>query len=180
MILVSGIPKSGTHALLKAVELLGVPAPMHEHLPFGPLPAGTEKHLYIIRHPRNILMSWVRFENKPVTTGTLIGAMRDFAGKRFAEVLESYMGWLTDPQTFIVRYERLCSTPDAIRDIAIYLDVPYLDDAFPNLPGLTPTWTGSPSDWRTVWNPEVDCWWDARCQAAQLAMGYDDGIAHPS
>jgi hypothetical protein len=174
MILVNGIPKSGTHALLKAVQLLGIPddAVRLEHLPFGLLPDGVNKHIYIIRHPRNVLVSYCRWQNRPVAAGMLIGFMRSFEGKSFADYWQTFSGWMTDPATFVVRYEALLANSAVIAKIAAYLGVPCLVDAFANIPGLTPTWTGAPSDWSTVWNRDIDAEWQKDCQGIQEAMGY--------
>jgi hypothetical protein len=174
MILVNGIPKSGTHALLKGVELLGIPASniTLDHLPFGPLPENTEKHIFIIRHPRNIIISYCRWINKPVTTGMLIGCIQDFQEKHFADYCNDFIPWLTDTDTYVIKYEDLCISDTALRSVANYLEIPYLEDAFPNLPGLTATWTGSPSDWTTIWNDEIDAEWQLRCQEIQDKMVY--------
>ena len=48
-----------------------------------------------------------------------------------------------------------------MREIAAYCGVPYLDDAWPNLPNHTKTWTGRLSDWREHWTPAVDAAWAA-------------------
>lgn len=175
MILVNGIPKSGTHALLKAVELLGVTAGqiVLDHIPYNTqFLDNIDKHLYIIRHPRNVLISYCRWKHQPVTGGMLIGFMHDFMGKTFTTYCQDFIPWLTDQNAFVVKYEDLMMNDAVIRSIADHLNIIYLEDAFPNLPGLTPTWTGNPSDWTTIWNPEIDAEWQLQCQSVQEEMGY--------
>ena len=68
MILVNGFPKSGTHALLKAVELLGIPVRSEQidvaidhaelnHLPYEEPRDRDDRFLFIKRDPRNVLIS---------------------------------------------------------------------------------------------------------------------------
>lgn len=159
-VIVNGYPKSGTHALLKTCELLGVPTSEVNHIPFGePLPEGT--HLFIKRDPRNILISWLRSNNKPVTQGMFISAFQSIYGKLFPNSLAEYAGWLTDTNTYVIKFEDLISSDIVMRNLASYLNISYLEDAWPNLPGFTVTWTGEYSDWTKLWTPELDTFWNA-------------------
>jgi hypothetical protein len=158
----------GNHALWKACELLGIASNGVNHIEH---PAATEgphifatrdpaaiegPHLFIKRDPRNALVSWVRFEGLPVTQGTLITAMASYLPQ-----LPLYEGWLTDPDTLVVTFERLVADDQQMREIAAFAGVPYLDDAWPNLPNHTKTWTGRLSDYREHWTPAVDAAWVA-------------------
>lgn len=160
MVNCNGIPKSGTHALEKAVQLLGQKT-QHGHLPYSKKPSHT--HILILRHPKNMLVSWVRFIRSIVTQGFLIEAMSNYsqedAGTFYDEFL-AYKPYLTDKDTLVVKYEDLVLSDECIKKIADYLDVPYLDDAFDSLLGMTKTWTGRPSVWQEHWTDEVQKVWE--------------------
>lgn len=162
----NGAPKMGNHALWKACELLGIASSGVNHVEH---PADIERpRIFIRRDPRNALVSWVRFEGMPVTQGTLITAMASYLPQ-----LPRYEGWLTDPDTLVVTFERLVANDQQMREIAAFAGVPYLDDAWPNLPNHTKTWTGRLSDWREHWTPAVDAAWVAAGGPALLARwGY--------
>lgn len=180
MIVVNGCPKSGTHALLKAVELLGQPVDDVHHIPFGqPLPDGVTKHLFIIRDPRNVIISWLRFNGKTVTDGTIMAAAQENDnGTSLLQIADSFLGWLTDANTHVVKFEDLIKDDAALRGIAAFLGVPYLDTAFPNLPGYTITWTGDGvtpaySDYTQIWTPALAAFWTANGgDALVAAYGY--------
>ena len=177
---VNGCPKSGTHALLKACELLGMFVGDVSHIPFGqPLPTGTTKHCFIIRDPRNVMISWMRMNGMTVTDGTFMALAQQPEGTQsLLQVAESYAGWINDPNTFCVKFEDLIASAAPMQNLATYLGVPYLDTAFPNLPGYTVTWTGDGatpaySDYTTIWTPALQAYWAANGGPALLAaFGY--------
>lgn len=157
-VVANGYPKMGNHALVKALQLLGEPCEVN-HIPFEkPLPhAGP--HLLIKRDPRNALISWMRFCQKPVTPGMFVSTFRWVEHSTYRIALAEYEGWLADPATFVVKFEDLIASDTEMRRIAAHLDIPYLDGAWEELPGLTTTWTGKLSDYRDIWNPYVEgCW----------------------
>jgi hypothetical protein len=158
MITTNGFPKSGNHALVKAVQLLGQPCEVN-HVPFGsPV---VEKHVFIKRDPRNVVCSWLRFIGRPVTDGMFLTSFRNFQGRALVSEMADYEGWFGDENTHVVRYEDLISDEACIRGIAEFLTVPYLKSAFSNLPGLTRTWNAAHSDYRAIWTPEVAAVWEA-------------------
>lgn len=142
MILCNGIPKSGTHALARACGGAVV------HIPFGiELPGG--EHVFITRHPRNILCSYVRAQRLLPATAALKMALADFFGIPFADECRRYLGWLTSGVE-VVRYEDLIVEP-----------------------GGTLTWSGKPSDWTRAWTQTMDeAWAVAAMDEIQAAMGY--------
>ena len=164
MILCNGIPKSGTHALLKAVQLLGCVNARQDHVAYrSDMDRRVKKHIYIHRDPRDMLVSWVRFSCPAVTKGYLIGAIKDYGalGCSIAEAIERFDDWIGAPSVLTVEFQALTSDDREMRRIAKYLDVPFLDDAFDNLEGGTPTWTGKLSHWEDYWSAEVDdAWWE--------------------
>ena len=166
---INGFPKHGNHALAKAVQLLGVSCEV-EHVKYTP---DALPRIFIKRDPRNALVSWLRFSGKPVTQGMFIAALSDFNGETLVAAMAEFEGWLSDANTLVIQYEDLIASDAALRQIADYLGVPYLDDAYPNLPGCTITWTGLPSDYTVVWTPEVEAAWEAAGGAALLTRwGY--------
>jgi len=155
--ILNGAPKMGNHALWKACELLGIASSGVQHIPHVDADAVPDGPLVFIRRdPRNALVSWVRFEGMPVTQGTLISAT-----PRYLAMIAPFEGWLSDPRAHVVRFEDLVASDAAMRGIAAHVGVPYLDDAWPNLPNHTKTWTGRLSDWREHWTPAVDAAWAA-------------------
>jgi hypothetical protein len=169
-VLVNGFPKSGTHAAAKAVELLGVPC-IHAHWPHPKLPEHTH-HVFIKRDPRNVLLSWIRASGNPLTEGMTIRYIRQFITGSLVDDVSAFVGWLHQ-DTFVMRFEDLIANDAEMRRLAKFLEVPYLDDAFPNLPGHTTTWTGKYSDYRAVWTPQIESAWNAEGGHETLeAWGY--------
>jgi len=158
MVTTNGFPKSGNHALVKAVQLLGQPCEVN-HIPFG----GDvgDKHILIKRDPRNILCSWLRFNGQPVTSGMFLTAFRKFQDRPLVSELAEYEEWQHDEKTLVVRYEDLIADADEMRRIASYLNIIYQHGAFESLPGLTRTWFADHSDYRAIWTPEVEAEWIA-------------------
>lgn len=171
MVTTSGFPKSGTHALEKAVQLLGQPC-QAEHLLYG-APV-HDKHIFIKRDPRNIVCSWLRFNRKSVTPGMFLSSFRQFQSASLVEEMAAYVGWLDEGNTLVVRYEELIASDVCMRGIADYLEVPYLSGAFTELEGLTITWFAVHSDYRKLWTPEIQNVWSAEGGPELLTRwGYD-------
>lgn len=170
--IVNGFPKTGTHALSKGIELLGVPTQLTHHAP-GDEGAPTGEQIVIYRHPRNVAISWLRFIGKPLAQGNIIRVIRQWqdGSRSFAHEYGRYLPWRD--LSFCVRYEDLVASDACLRSLAVRLNVDYLEDAFPNLPGLTATWTGAPSRWEDHWTPAIETAW-AEEGAAQLQadLGY--------
>jgi hypothetical protein len=168
----NGMQKTGTHALVKGVQLLGFPEGwiLHTHQSY---PYKYDKHICIFRHPRNCLISMCRWNRQPITTGMLIKFLREYDHyKSMTEIAKGFTPWLNS-SALIIRYEDLVASDLTLRTIAQYLDVPYLEDAFSNLPGLTLTWTGKPSRWEDYWNEELDrVWINEGMQEVQTAWNY--------
>ncbi len=165
-VITNGFPKAGNHALVKACELLGVPASVI-HLPYWRKEEHFEqeglvdpKTIFIKRDPRNIVVSWIRFLRNPVTVGMFLTKFRKFREASLIDEMANFEPWLTHPNSLVIRYEDLIASEDVIRQIAAFVGVPYLEGAFPELPGATRTWNDVPSDYRTVWTPEVERIWN--------------------
>ncbi len=156
MIIINGHPKSGTNALLKAVSLLGQTG-IHMHREFGnPLPPGTTKHILVIRNLKNVVISRLRQWDRPITPENF----KRLAQSDVLPRLANFAGWMTAQNLHIVKYEDLIASDIAIRGIAEYLEVPFVDSAFTNLPGETVTWKEPPhSDYTKIWNADLDAFW---------------------
>lgn len=183
-IICNGIPKHGTHALLKAVELLGVPVAWGEfpgatleHRIYDGVPVDG-KHIFIIRNPKDAFISWMRHHSIALTEGMILSRLQnmqiDFEGTYF-NYCNCFTGWLNDDATLVVRLDELKSDGGATIDrIADYLDVPRQADAFANLPGHTVTWNPISSDHAKYWTDRIEQVWQAtRCNELSKALGYD-------
>lgn len=164
VVVCNGLPKTGTHALLKCVELLGVPHARdhmeHGHWPHGYAPEG--KHICIFRDPRNVLVSWVRFaRNEAVSAGFLMAAIRAYySGESFVAEAGMFTPYLSDPNALAVRFEDLLSDGGAsVIAIAGFIGVPEIPDVYESIPGMTVTYTGALSVWQDHWTDQVDAVW---------------------
>lgn len=172
----NGFPKAGNHALIKALELLGLPVSVN-HIPY---PATVdEPHLFIVRDPRNVLLSAMRFTHKPITEGTIIAAFRRFPMDRdersLVASMADYEPWLT--RADVIRYEALVADDREHRRIASIVGVPYLDGAWEHLPGHTMTWHAEHSDWQAVWTDNIARVW--RDEGGDELLGrWGYGTAH--
>lgn len=177
-VICNSMPKSGTHALIRAVELLGLPDVQLAHAAYGQLDPTAGKHLYIIRDPRNNLISRTRASAYPLTQGSLMLKLRNFEdGLSYRDYAAGFFSWIDDPATHVVRFEALIGDGGAtLRGIADFLGVPYLDDAYPHIIGPTVTWTGQLSDWRSepAWTPVVEEAFQAE-GGAEVAARYGYG-----
>lgn len=156
----TGIPKSGNHALKKACELLGHDMQVG-HLIYEKREP-DQAYICIIRDPRNILISWMRFVEKPITLPWIKESL--FSGIFEHTLLEWHvkcLAWLQDSQTKVIRYEDL-ATPAEMKKLAGYLDAEYPDGACEELPkGKTLTSNEKHTHWQEYWTPEIEEAWNA-------------------
>ena len=142
--------------MMKAVELLGLPGSVN-HEPYGQPYEG--KPVLIVRDPRNVIVSWLRFHRDIVTPGKFLARFRRFSDRTLVEEMAAFEGWLD--VAHVVRYEDLVASDATLRGIAAYLGVPYIDGAWEALDGQTATWNAQKSDYRDVWTPDVIAAWYA-------------------
>jgi len=185
-VITNGFPKTGNHALVRACELLAIPAQVrHDSYDdivlieggfddYGQIKTGsiTRKRIeledepnviHIRRDPRNILVSWLRMERKPVTQGTFLAAFRKFQLGSLIEDMATFEPWL-DRAGLNVSYEDLIASDKEMRRIAEFAGVPYIDGSWEDLPATTNTtytWNADHSDYRTVWTPLVRDGWNS-------------------
>lgn len=167
----NGFSKHGNHPLVKALQLLGVDCQVH-HIPYGDPVEG--RHVFIKRDPRNALIAKLRMLGKAETAENFISAYREFDGRPLIAAMAEFEGWLSDPDTYVVRYEDLIASDACMRSLADHLQVDYIEGSFEDLPGMTRTWTGpNHSDYSTIWTPEVEAVWAAKGGPELLARwGY--------
>lgn len=187
-IIVNGFPKTGTHAVVRSLELLGQAdrtTLVHQPYPYS-FPVDS-KHLCIFRHPRNCLISWCRFFVEGLCGGEVSTArMIDTLSNPFSDFRKYalYLQWLTDPKTLCIQYENLIVSDSGIRAIADYIQVPFVDGAFQNLLSPIVAWksssstiqntlTDTPSCWQNHWNDELDAAWKLHGMLAiERELGY--------
>ena len=149
MILCNGAPKTGTHLLFKAVRLFDgcAAAAVHGHHDLNKMPPkGVNKHVEIVRNPRNAVCSMVRFSKLEVT--------RDNILKLIPTVLErcnNHLMWVRDSAVLTVRFEKLLTDPVELQRIAEYIGKPLIENHFKELWGNTHTFTDALSNWKDHW-----------------------------
>lgn len=175
-ILCNGTPKAGTNLLVKAVRSFApemVHRSQHGHYK-TPLDEAThdkfDRHVEIIRYPKNIIGSWFRFKDIPYTT-------RDFRVEipiRMKSIRE-HLGWLSRDDVHVVKFEELLTDPQALEGIGEYLGLPTWGGQFNNLWGHTYTFTGKLTNYKDYWNPEVDALYRLHGgYELEEALGYKD------
>ncbi len=168
MVVCSGAPKSGTHLLLKAVSLFGghINQPEHAHEPYWHKNP-RKKYINIKRNPRNVLMSWLRFNVMPLNEKTFIKELPAVVAEGF-----TYVPWLADTDTLTVSFESLVADPAELGKISEFISKPLISGHFDKLWGRTKTFTGQLSDWRDHWTPAVQAEWE-RCRGIELEKALD-------
>ena len=162
-IIMNGPPKCGNHMLVKACELLGVNADVN-HITFSDensLIHNAEKHIFIKRDPRNLPISLLRAEEKPITIGMSLTKFNYITNGTLVKELNSYSGWLRDPKTLVVSFESLLKDDKELKRIANYLEVPYINEAFENISGHTVTWVdNNHSNFLNLWCEQLEDVWN--------------------
>jgi hypothetical protein len=174
MVLTTGPEKAGNHALVKAVELLGIPCEV-EHRKYNEGLPVRAKHLFIKRDPRNMILSMLRFEGKQINVGMYLTYFRRYCEqKSLVNYLDKFESWLRHPNTLVIKYEELIESDKVMRQIAEYLGISYIEGSFELLPGITHTWTGMLSDYKVIWTPQIESIWNNEGGPKLLkAWGYD-------
>ena len=155
----NGFPKSGNHALVKAVQLIGHPCEVNHRSCADGLPPNVTHHILVTRDPRNIIVSWLRFNREAVTPGTFLSKFRRFQRGTLDEDMSDFEWWLGSAH--VVKYEDLVANAKAMVGIAVYLGTPYIAGAWENLEGHTVTYNKVHSDYRNIWTNQVQDDWSA-------------------
>lgn len=190
MVIVNGMPKSGTHAVMAWLADMGLkrrpgtilPAPMFKVRAVGVeleaikrdfregmfvlahVPASRSlwaPTITVFRDPRNMLVSYCRHRMREDNIGISIPeAIRDYWGQPFVPTYISYLPWRGLCTT--LRYEDLRPSNGA----RIYEDHPRDWN----------TYTGCSSNWRDVWDGEAeDAWQEAGGPELLNRAGYGIG-----
>lgn len=174
MIIINGTKKSGTHALLRLVDLFvdTIPSEVeHSHVPFSKRgKIKYYKHIHISRSPRNVLVSLVRRVTKEnVTEDELMYWM-----SHVLDDIRSFMPWTLSKKCLNVRFEELLSDPAEIKRISDYLGLPLAKDHFKNIWGRTRTSTFNLSKWHDHWTDDLEKkWFEYGGHALESILGYD-------
>lgn len=174
-VIVNGIPKHGTHLLLRAVEVCGVAvtSSVREgeatlyHLPFSKKKVFETKHalhLFTKRNPRNAFISLLRSERSSLDSETLMNRMKNINGHGLSYVrfCKPFLDWLYHPQVVVIDFDNLVSDPSELERIAIALGKPFEPSFHAKLNSPTRTWTGNLSNWTKLesWTDEVEMTWE--------------------
>jgi hypothetical protein len=173
MILCNGTPKAGTHLLKRAVLRFDryFEKAQHAHVSYSQaaLIGKDRKHIHIVRNPRNVLISWLRFNGIPLTRENIIEEM-----PKTIKRVRAFLPWLEDPNTLTVKFELLLADPAELQKIADYLGEPLSKDHFKKLWGRTQTFTEDLSNWRDHWRPShAKKWEEAGGLALEKKLGYN-------
>ena len=156
MLYCTGAPKTGTHLLLKALHLFGGDClqAIHSHKDHNFPWKTTDTRVHIIRNPRNVLISWVRYQHLPRNDETIIGSMN-----YVISCMLGHYGWIEEEHCLTVRFEELLEDPNVIKKISEHLDKPLIEDHFDSLWGDTDTFTNDLTEWRDFWTDDVNTAW---------------------
>lgn len=192
MIVVNGVPKSGTHALMALLDTMGLrrhpgtilpgPTPYLSGMPrldlaslhavpdnvyvLAHVPASVRlegfRVLTIFRDPRNVILSYIAHR---LRDGYIVGfatALADFWGHPFVDTYRGYLGWRG--RSAVMRYEDL---PEHV-----------IGDGSGIYRGTGHDWntrTGLPSRWETVWDKTMaSAWATAGGDELLKDAGYND------
>lgn len=145
----TGSRKTGTHALHRMVSLFGIQA---EHLHIKHKDKSGNDYIHIIRHPKNVLVSWVRHRGLEVTEDNLLKESELMINEMWL-----YQPWLNEP-ILTVRFESLF-TPETLNEIARYLNRSPIENHLEKAWGNTQTFTGKLSNWRNYWTERLEANW---------------------
>lgn len=107
------------------------------------------RFITIIRDPRNVLVSYLRWthkEGKPRAPIDLVDAMDHFFRRPFQQVYRGFLDWRVQGE--VVRYEDLTAE-----------NLPTTVQLYSGAAQDRDTWTKAPSDWRDWWTERVERKW---------------------
>ncbi|SDR37825.1 Sulfotransferase domain-containing protein [Pseudovibrio sp. Tun.PSC04-5.I4] len=140
------------------------------------------KHVFIIRNPRNVAISWLRqrvtqSSNINLCAECLVDLIsRGIFGQSIPEHYRKYIDWIHHGNTCVVHYENLLDlSSKEYQKIYSYLQIDTRTHNTFTL-GNSVTWTGKPSDWTqsSLWTAEVEtAWKNAGGESLEESLGYN-------
>lgn len=169
-----GFPKSGTHALQRALLLLGLGYIPTSHLPYANRHT-DQPYAFIKRDPRNVVISRVRWQQKPVTEEWIVHYLRQWNERRtMGEALAAFEGWLMDPDAVQVTFERLVTEPREMQRLGEGVRGRWQPERWRELrSGESRTYTGQLSNWPEHWTPRIEGVWEECCAGVLGRWGYE-------
>jgi hypothetical protein len=139
---------------------------IHAHVAFGLELNLKNKHIVIVRHPKNAAVSWMRERvrgNPELQPGKdlLIKLIKKGIHQiPLPKVYESYLPWLNDKNICSVRFETAFE-PESITRIIDYLGLEHkVAMSVTNSKHQGPTATAKWSNWQEFWDQEVEDIWN--------------------
>jgi len=139
---------------------------VHAHVAYGTELDFKNKHIVILRNPKNAAVSWMRERVKynpelKLDKQLLIELIKRGINKMsLPEVYASYLPWLEETNVCIVRFESVFEL-ETITKIIQYLNLdPALTGQVISSKHQGPTATSSWSQWQEFWDEEVEDVWN--------------------
>lgn len=175
-VIITGPQKSGTHLLWCLVQMLGykphkeywhrdcnlgeVPpdVSVHSHLIYDKKSlVSNAKFMVIVRDPRNIIVSRARviYPDMKLNIAVLKTLADDACWKYNPRLMLDWVGWLTDSDALVSKFEDIISKPHPkLAAIGYWLNAKI--KTINNPLGRTPTWSGKNSCWQDIWDEKID------------------------
>jgi len=178
----NGAPKTGTHLLLNAVYHLGVHKKRlrHEHKYYDGwsdwknLEKPQLAHLHIIRHPKNVLISYVRYTFNECSEKHVLDNIPNVI-----DDCRVFVKWLYDKEVLTVKFENMLKNDKTLKNIAKFIGVPFKKSAFLNMTnkvvdlGFDNTKTNKHSNWQDWWSDRhQDRWIEYGGPQLEIDLGY--------
>jgi len=144
---------------------------------------GQHKHLFIIRDPRNVAVSWMRHRIKQLSgKGEQVLPSKQFLeqiirGKMFNMPVAKYYGgftpWIGAPNTLCIRFEYFFEHFDNVADDIVNYLAANKRPSRKEVYGKSTTYTGSWSEWQDWWSEDIQrAWRDTGGDLLTYNLGY--------
>jgi len=134
--------------------------------------------IQIKRHPKNIVISWLRFRKFPVNKEMILKTFERYHFYPIYDLFARYERFLSDG-TLVVRFEDLFTDGGiSLQKIAEDLGVSVPEHAYESIEGGTNTFKPIHSDWRDypdIWDDSIEeSWIKARGPEIERIWGYEE------
>lgn len=153
---------------------------VHSHIAYAlsaELALVKHKHLFILRNPRDIAVSWMRHRAKqdpslkegyPLLKKLIQQGMY---GESVPDFFLGFVEWLDKQNIYVVKFEDVKSTSFDFTPMFEYLGIEAPEESIKSALGVGPTFNKRTSDWRDVWTDELqDIWKDSNGEKAEAAV----------